>query len=124
MTVGPWDWRVPIGGDAPDIPYDMNNLATDIAATLSQIVDPVWFSKATTGIVFSGAITGPTNYTIDYSAAGFTSSPAILLSWYEGQFGWATVSGTPAPTPSGATITVTPGGASVIPRVRWVALGN
>ena len=34
MTEPTFGWRLPVAADIPDVPYDMGNLAADIAATL------------------------------------------------------------------------------------------
>ena len=82
------------------------------------------FTRSATGLIFSGAISGPTTFTIDYSAAGFTAPPQVLFSWYEAQIGFTSLHNNPAPTLTGATVVVAPASGSTIPRVRWIAFGN
>ena len=114
----------PVLNDLPHIPQDIQALAEATDAVLAG----THFSLSATGVITSGGstITANTTYAIDYTAAGFTSAPAILLSCYDAQWCAHMVHNDPAPTATAATILCRPeeGVGSTFVRVRWVALGN
>ena len=79
--------------------------------------------RAAIGSISDGVISAQKNYTINYASAGFTSVPYIFFSAFDSQYTfYVTVANTPAPTNTGATVTVIPHGGSTIPRVRWLAV--
>ena len=106
-----------------NFPATVNQPATLAIDTALHEVATKWeglfFDQALTGIIFDSVISGPKTYQHTFTAP-FTDAPIVLLSWYEGQFGFAYLS---SATASSMVVGVRPAGTSTIPRVRWVALG-
>lgn len=118
----------PVLGDSPNGPAAFQALAEAVDAALFQVESDgesrwgnIWFDQALTGTVSDSVINGPKTYGVTFSKQ-FAAAPVVLLTWFEGQYGWAYLS---SASGSDMVVGVRPeAGGSTIPRVRWVALGR